>query len=120
MNNKELKTKKWELIHANKEKEYTCYYSPNEKHSLCPHPEKCILNKEFMDTISEIQHNKQQIKHLKTIYNIAIDHYKKHNEAIVYGFKPKKNTLQRMILKNKNKKNYQKLKELKTKKGGYT
>lgn len=119
MGNNNVTNKKWELIRQKQEKKYTCYYSPNEKHSLCPHQETCILNQEVANTYAEIQQNKQKIKYLKKIYDAAIDHYKNTNESTHVGFNPKTNTIKRKILENKNRKNYQKIKELKTKKGGY-
>ena len=119
MTDNELINKKWELRLQNQEKKYTCYYSPNEKHSLCPHPETCILNQEVAKVYGEIQQNKDKIKYLKKIYDDAIDHYMETNESMYVGFTPKNNTLERKILENKNRKNYQKLKELKTKSGGY-
>ena len=119
MGNNEVINKKWELILSHQEKKYTCYYSPGEKHSLCPHQDTCILNKEVAAAYGKIQQNKQEIKYLKQIYDDAIDHYKETNESIYVGFTPKKNMLQRKILENEIKKNYKKLKEIKTKKGGY-
>lgn len=120
MSNNEIIDKKWELIHEKQEQRFTCYYSPNEKHSLCPHPQTCILNKEVADIYDDIKSNKNEIKYLKRIYDDAIDHYKETGESTYGGFTPKSNTLQRMILENKNKKNYRRLKELKTKEGGFT
>ena len=119
MNNAEVSRKKWEVIMSNLERKFTCYYSPNEKHALCPHQESCILNKEFADTYAEINQNKKQIKELKNIYDDSIEDFKKTNKGNYVGFSPKSNVLNRKILEHKNKKNYQKLKELKTKKGGY-
>lgn len=116
----EIKDKIWELRLLNQEKKYTCYYSPKEKHSLCPHQETCILNEEVANTYAEIDQNKQKIKNLKKIYDDAITHYKNTGESMYVGFTPKNNTLERKVLENKNRNNYRKLKELKTKKGGYT
>ena len=82
MSDNEVTNKKWELILQKQEKKYTCYYSPNEKHSLCPHQETCILNQEVAKTYAEIQKNKHEIKHLKKIYDEAIGPYKKNNEII--------------------------------------
>lgn len=114
-----MNDKIWELRLANQEKKYTCYYSPKEKHSLCPHQDNCILNKEVANIYAEIDQNKREIKNLKRIYDDSINHYKETGESMYVGFTPKSNTLQRMILKNKNDENYKKLKKIKTKKGGY-
>lgn len=119
MPDNEVTTKTWELRRLHQEMKYTCFYSPNEKHSLCPNQETCILNEEVANAYDEIKKNKQEIKSLKKIYDDSITHYQKTNQPSYVGFTPKSNTLQRMVLEQKNKKHYRRLKEIKTKQGGY-
>ena len=119
MKKKEVNQKKWELIHENNQKRYTCYYSPNERHSLCPHQEKCLLNEDYINILSEIQQNKKEIKNLKMIYDDAIDNYKKTGDSDYVNFNPKNNVIQRRMLEMYNKKNYQRIRNLKTKPGGF-
>ena len=119
MTENEINEKTWELRRLHQQIRYTCFYSPNEKHSLCPNQETCILNEEVANAYNEIKKNKQEIKLLKKIYDDSIAHYKKTNQPAYVGFNPKSNTLRRMLLEKKNKEHYRRLKEIKTKKGGY-
>ena len=121
--NKEISQQKWDKIHDKNVDEFTCYYSPGSGHDLCPHPDHCILNKEFQRLHAQIQKDKHEKKKLEEIYkNVTelLNKYpkKKFNKFYV-DFSPKQNRVKRMALKKNIGKNLKQLKDLKTKKGGY-
>jgi len=120
---KDISQKKWERIHNRSVDEFTCYYDEHNHHDLCPHQQHCILNKEFQELHAQIRKDKQEKKNLEKIYKEVIQikmekPYKKSSELFV-GFTPKQNRITRAMLDKNIRKNYKKLKELKTKKGGY-
>ena len=44
---------------------FTCYYCPKSHHNICPHPTKCILNKEVAEVLIQIRKIQKRIWNLK-------------------------------------------------------
>lgn len=121
--NKDISQSKWNRIHSKSFDKFSCYYDEHNHHELCPHQEHCILNQEFLDIHAQISQDKQQKKLLEDIYHDVVElksenPEKKFSEMYV-GFDPKQNRIDRAMLNKNIQKNYNKLKTLKTKKGGY-
>ena len=121
--NKEITQKKWDNFSQSKNDKFTCYYDEYNHHELCPHPEQCILDQKFQRLYVSIQNNKKQKKNLEKIYTQAIELKKENPEKqyseLFYGLSFTKNNVERATLTRKIKQDYEKLRELKTRKGGY-
>lgn len=121
--NQEISQQKWDRIHNKTVDEFTCYYSPNEGHDLCTHPEHCILNKEFQQLRGKIRWERDYIDKLERIYDDAlIDKEKfpdKDYTELFVGFTPKRNRVKRAVIQRSISNSYRDLKNLKTKKGGF-
>lgn len=120
--NEEIIQKKWERIYDKQENKFTCYYDEYNHHKLCPHP-YCILDKEFQKIHAAITQDKKQKKILENIYRDVVKLKKeqpnKSFSKMYVGFNPRENRIKRRLLEINIKKNYKRLKALKTKKGGY-
>lgn len=121
--NKQIQQKKWEKINHKSADSFTCYYDEYNHHDICPHQHQCILSKEFQELRSKITQDKMKKKQLEEIYRDVARLKKQHPEKKVsefyVGFNLKQNRIERMMLKNNIIENYKKLKNLKTKKGGF-
>lgn len=120
---KEISQNKWDRIHNKNVNEFTCHYCPGVGHNLCPHPQHCILNKDFQRLHGKIQSLKKEEKQLKEIYEDALAlkmecPEREYNE-FYSDFTPKANRIKRSVLRRNIRKLYTELKELKTRKGGY-
>ena len=121
--NKEISQQKWDRIHNKTVDEFTCYYSPGSGHDLCPHPNHCVLSKDFERIRGKIQRDKEELKLLEEIYEEAINLKKefpdKDYDALFVGFNPKDNRIRRGMLKKSIRNSYKELRELNTEKGGF-
>ncbi len=121
--NKEISQHKWSKIQENSADEFTCYYDEHNHHELCPHQDHCILNEDLQKIHGQIKKDKEEKKKLEKIYKDIQELHakypkKKFNEFYV-GFNPQENRIKRIVLKKNIGKNLKKLRNLKTKKGGY-
>ena len=121
--NNEISQQKWDRIHNKTVDEFTCYYSPGSGHDLCPHPEHCILNKEFQYLTGKIRWEKDYVQKLECIYEDAIElkqnHPEKDYNELYADFDPKVNRVKRAVIQRSIRQSYKDLKFLKTKKGGF-
>lgn len=120
---KEFSQRKWDRIRNKLVDEFTCYYSPAEGHELCTHPNHCVLSKDFERIHGKIQRDKQELKILEEIYEEVINLKKEFPDrdynTFFVGFNPRENRIKRGILKKNIRNSYKKLRELKTRKGGF-
>lgn len=121
--NKEISQKKWDRIHNQRVDEFTCYYSPGEGHSLCTHPDHCVLNEKFQYLHGKISWEKDYINKLEWIYNDAIslkeEFPDKDYSDFYHGFSLKDNRVTRRVVRNSMLRSVRELRDLKTKKGGF-
>lgn len=121
--NKEISQHKQDRIHKNHIDEFTCYYNPGSGHDLCPHPDHCVLNKDFQYLRGKITHEREYMFKLERIYDDALELKKefpdKSYDELFVGFNPKRNRIVRAVVRRSISDSYRDLKFLKTKKGGF-
>lgn len=121
--NKQLLKRKWRKVNDNVADKFTCYYDEYNHHDICPHQQQCILNREFQDLHRQITQDKRRKKQLENIYKdvqeLTKEHPQKKLNEFYVGFNPRENRVERELLRKNIRKNYWKLRNLKTRKGGY-
>lgn len=84
---KQIRNNKFNKIKQKKQLLNTCEYSEGEGHSLCTHPENCILDPKRKELNELIDYKKRQLKDLKNSLRNGLDLMKKYPDKKSYELK---------------------------------